>query len=507
MKSRNQLILSIMCALFVSSISNASVLLNAGGESAFDHLVELEKIALENDGHRAAGSLGHIMSANYIAQKLLAVGYKVELIPFEFTKYDQMRDATLKVNETSLKDKEEFNVMTFSPSGSLAQAEVVAIDLELGEGNTSTSGCEKEDFTEAVSGKVALIQRGSCSFQQKAQNAQKAGAVAAMIFNQGNEETRKELFGGTLSGDAEISIPVLSLPYALGVELSEKTDVKIEIAAETKVETKTTYNVVAETPGGRTDNVVMLGSHLDSVPEGPGLNDNGSGSAGILDVALRIMPVLDASSQKYNKLRFSWWSAEEVGLIGSSRYVDSLSADQKANIALYLNFDMIASPNYMLGVFDGDGSSHGQTGPEGSDAIERLFEMHFGLSGDKSVAVEMSGRSDYAPFAEVGIPVGGLFTGAEGTKSESEAKLFGGTAGEAYDKCYHKECDGLENINKDALAANVDAISFAALTYAYSTSEVNGNKFERSLSREKMDNQIHFDRTGNVHCGDEHLLE
>lgn len=494
-----------LIALSASTSSFGGMLLNAGGQGAYEHLEAIQKIATENNGHRAAGSIGHVMSANYIAQQLLAVGYKVELIPFEFTKYDQVGDGAFAVDADSYKDKTDFNVMTFSPSGVVENIQAVAIDLELGDGNKSTSGCEAEDFTESVKGKVALIQRGSCAFADKAKNAQTAGAVGVLIFNQGSEETRKELFNGTLSSEAGITIPVLSLPYAKGVELSKSPEAKISISAKTKIETKTTYNVVAETPGGRANNVVMLGSHLDSVPAGPGMNDNASGSAGILDVAIRIMKVLDGSAENYNKLRFAWWSAEEVGLIGSSRYVDSLSADQKSNLALYLNFDMIASPNYMLGVFDGDGSTHNEAGPKGSDAIERLFTMHFGLTGEMSVPVEMSGRSDYAPFAEVGIPVGGLFTGAEGTKSLEEEKLFGGTAGEAYDVCYHKECDSLDNINKDALASNTDAIAFAALTYAYSTSEVNGNKFERSQSRKKLNNQIHFDRTGNVHCGDEHL--
>lgn len=502
-------LLTKLCILsfMVPATTLGGVLLNAGGAGAFEHIEALYKISGENDGHRAAGSSGHIMSANYIAQKLLKAGYKVNLIPFDFTKYDQVGVASLSIDEQTYIDETDFNVMTFSPSGKLVEQEVKAVDLALGEGNASTSGCEKEDFSEEVKGKIALIQRGSCSFLQKAQNAQDAGAVGVIIFNQGNEETRKELFGGTLSGDSKLKIPVYSLPYALGVELSQKDGSLISLEAVTKVETKITYNVVAETPGGRADNVVMLGSHLDSVPAGPGLNDNGSGSAGILDVALRLIKVLDKGQTNYNKVRFAWWSAEEVGLIGSSRYVEALTADEKSNLALYLNFDMIASPNYMLGVFDGDGSTHNEAGPKGSDAIERLFELHFGLTGDQSVAVEMSGRSDYAPFAEVGIPVGGLFTGAEGTKTEEQQTLFGGTAGEAYDACYHKECDNLDNINKDALSSNVDAIAFAALSYAYSTSEVNGNKFERSVSKEKLNNQIHFDRTGNVHCGDEHLLK
>ena len=500
--------ITLLCVL-TGVYAHAGMFLNNSGQSAYDHLLALQKIAEDNGGHRAAGSLGHSMSANYVAQQLLAVGYEVKLLPFEFTKYDQLGEATLSSllgdTTTEYKEKEDFNVMSFSPSAHIS-GEIESVDLELGAGNSSSSGCEQDDFTSFSKGKIALIQRGTCAFSQKAVNAQNAGAVAVLIFNQGNEPTREDAFGGTLSADANIKIPVFSLSYKLGVSLSNTTDAVLNMQVQTVVETKTTYNVVAETPGGRADNVVMLGSHLDSVPAGPGLNDNGSGSAGILDVAIRIMDVLAADGQNYNKLRFSWWSAEEVGLIGSSRYVDSLSDDEKSNIALYLNFDMIASPNYMLGVFDGDGSSFNQEGPKGSDAIERFFQLHFGLAGTGSVPVEMSGRSDYAPFTEVGIPVGGLFTGAEGTMSEEEANLFGGIAGEAYDKCYHKECDSIDNINQDALISNVNAIASAALTYAYSTHEVNGSKFERSQSKQKSINHIRFQKTDNVHCSHEEDL-
>lgn len=488
----------------ISSIQAQGVL-NLGADGAYKHLEALHQIAVENDGHRAAGTLGHTFSANYIAQELLKAGYIVQLVPFDFTKFDQIGDAQLvsAVGDEvqSFVEGEEFNVMSFSASADISSAEIQAVDLELGEGNNSTSGCEAEDFESFVPGKIALVQRGACSFLQKAQNAENAGAVGVIIFNQGNEPTRKGLFGGTLSADADLEVPTFSVSYDIGVKLSETEATTISMTAETKVETLITYNVLAETPGGDAENVVMLGSHLDSVPAGAGMNDNGSGSAGILEVAIKMIDVLNESERPYNKLRFAWWSAEEVGLIGSSRYVNALSDDEKTNIAMYLNFDMIASPNYKLSVFDGDGSSYGQVGPDGSDSIEQLFQLFFAFEGTGSVAAELSGRSDYAPFAEVGIPVGGLFTGAEGTMSEEEAEMFGGVAGEAYDACYHQECDNLDNINKEALAKNTNAIAFSALTYAYSTKVVNGEKASRSMSKMIRRNQVRFDPTGNVHCG------
>ena len=501
--------LLIVLSLLVTVSAQASLFgINASGDDAYKHLEALAKIGEENSNTRSAGSPGHIMSANYIAQQLLAAGYLVELVPFTFAKYFQIEEpemsSTVDGVTTPHTFNEDFNILTPSPGGNIT-ATTMAIDLALGEGNESTSGCEPEDFKDFEAGKIAVLQRGACSFKTKADNAQNAGASGVVIFNQGNSESRKEPFNGSLGSaktveEQTLKIPVFSASYDKGVMFSENPNLELTLNNNAENKTVTTYNVIAETPGGRADNVVMMGSHLDSVDAGPGLNDNGSGSAGILEVAIKMMDVLDHEKNDYNKLRFAWWSAEEVGLIGSSRYVEALSDDEKTDIALYLNFDMIASPNYMIGVYDGDGSTFGDKGPEGSGAIERLFEMHFSFMGVGSVPTNLSGRSDYAPFAEVGIPFGGLFTGAEGIMTESEAKLFGGEAGKAYDECYHKFCDNLSNINKEALQKNVEAIGFVTLNYAYSTDEVNGNKFSRSLSRLKPDDQIRFEATGSSHC-------
>ena len=496
---------------FATSVGEFERTLSA--EGVMEHLLSLQQIAMDNNGHRAAGTDGHTFSANYISQKLLAAGYEVKLIPFDFDQFNQLETGVLNLalgdSTETLVDTQDFNIMSFSGSGAVT-AKAVAVDLDLGEGNKSSSGCEVSDFENFPAGAIALIQRGACSFAQKAENASKAGAVAALIFNQGNEPTRKELLQGTLGESYDRSIPVFGLNYERGVALSESPETEITVSAKTEVANLITYNVVAETPGGNPDNVVMLGAHMDSVPAGPGINDNGSGSAGILEVAIKMMEVIKASDKPYNKLRFAWWSAEEVGLIGSARYVESLDEDSKARIAMYLNFDMIGSKNYKLGVFDADGDTHGQEGPEGSAAIEQFFQMYYTLAGTKSTDVELSGRSDYAPFAEVGIPVGGLFTGAEGTKTEAEAGLYGGVAGEAYDACYHKVCDTVDMINMDALEVNVNAIGFAALTYAYSTYAVNGTHANqrgisgRLMTRKMKRNQVRFERSHSAHCGHEH---
>jgi Zn-dependent M28 family amino/carboxypeptidase len=185
-----------------------------------------------------------------------------------------------------------------------------------------------------------------------------------------------------------------------------------------------------------------------------------------------------ASVTPQNKVRFAWWGAEEAGLFGSFSYVISLFPIELTKVALYLNFDMIGSPNHGFFIYDGnDSDAEGAgPGPAGSAEIEKTFERYFTSVGVPFKGTDFTGRSDYGPFILVGIPSGGLFTGAEGTKTEEEAALWGGTAGEPYDPCYHQPCDTFVNNNNFALEVNSDAIAYAVLEYAMSTAAVNGNK-------------------------------
>ena len=223
----------------------------------------------------------------------------------------------------------------------------------------------------------------------------------------------------------------------------------------------------------------MAGAHLDSVGEGNGINDNGSGSAALLETAEALA---DGKAPK-NAVRFAWWGAEEAGLLGSEHYVANMVANDPnkfQNIALYLNFDMVGSPNYMLGVYDGNGdvvrpADESTDAPEGSAAIERMLRTGSSTSSAPvRSTTAFSGRSDYGPFIAVNVPAGGLFTGAEGIKTAEQAALFGGTAGEAYDPCYHQSGDDLGNVSREALRANLAAILHAVERYARSTRSVNG---------------------------------
>jgi Zn-dependent M28 family amino/carboxypeptidase len=261
---------------------------------------------------------------------------------------------------------------------------------------------------------------------------------------------------------------VVSTSFQGGVSLAQPGSTATVTLA---IENHPQKNVIAELPGRNPGNVVMAGAHLDSVPAGPGINDNGSGSAALLELAQSMQKV-----KPQNTVRLAWWAAEEEGLLGSAAYVDGLNDAEKDRIALYLNFDMVASPNYIFMVYDGDESTWEApvVVPEGSVQIEDLFESYFTSVGVPYDDAEFSGRSDYEAFILNGIPAGGLFTGAEDEKTPEQAEIWGGTAGEWLDPCYHQACDDIDNLSLDALETNSDAIALAVLAYAYSTQSVNG---------------------------------
>ncbi|WP_214321902.1 M28 family metallopeptidase [Nonomuraea sediminis] len=454
--------------------SQKSLITSVAASATKKHLQALQDIANANGGTRAAGTPGLLASRDYVAGKLKKAGWNVTLQPFDFPFFKE--NATASMERTAPTPKVyaptppdgssvgDFATMTYSGSGNVTAA-LQNVDLMLPPGPTpssSNSGCEAADFAGFVPGNIALLQRGTCTFAVKAQNAQAAGASAAIIFNEG-QPGRTATLQGTLGGPG-VTIPVVGASFDVGQELSA-AGTAVHVVTNTTSEIRTTYNVIADSKYGDPNKVVMLGAHLDSVLAGPGINDNGSGSA----VDLTIAEALGKIPTR-NHLRIAWWSGEELGLLGSTFYVGNLAADQLAKIKLYLNFDMVASPNYALKIYDGDDSdqSGAPAGPPGSDEIEKLFEKYFDTIHQAHNGTDFDGRSDYGPFIAAGIPAGGLFTGAEGIKTAEEATLFGGTAGVAYDHCYHQACDTIANINDKALALNLGAIATAAVVYAFS---------------------------------------
>jgi Zn-dependent M28 family amino/carboxypeptidase len=420
------------------------------------HQEALQDIADGNGGTRASGTPGFDESVDYVVETLQAAGYAPVRQDFDFAFFQELSPPVLVGDGIVYTPDVDFFTMTYSGSGSVTAGDTVQPD---------NFGCEAGDFAGAVfTGQIALILRGVCNFSVKAALAEDAGALGVIIYN---DEARQDPFLGTL-GSPDFTVPVVGTSFTIGQQLADTT---VHLETSTVSELRPAANVIAETAGGRDDRVVVVGAHLDSVPEGPGIQDNGSGSAAILEIAVQMA---ELGIEPRNKVRFAWWGAEEFGLLGSQYYVDNLTKREQKDIALNLNFDMIGSPNFVRFIYDGDGSATGPKGPTGSKNIEQVFLEFFDGEDLPTEPTAFDGRSDYGPFIAVGIPAGGLFTGAEEIKTPEEVEIYGGTAGDQYDPCYHLACDTFDNISLEALDQMSDAAAHSVLIFAQTTSAVSG---------------------------------
>lgn len=460
-------------ALAATGTNSEALRAAVSADNIISHLEAFQAIADDNGGNRAADSAGYEESLEYIEDALEDAGYDPVRQPFTYDRYE-FESASLERVSPDPKTYvygEGFLHMTYSGADDVT-APLAAVDINLAGDHASTSGCEAGDFAGFTAGDIALIQRGTCSFRIKADNAVAAGASGVIIFNQGDVvpgDDRVGLFGGTLDLP-QAQIPVVSTTYANGAELAGLSGVEMHLAVAAEVSPVSSFNILADTDG-RADRTVVAGAHLDSVAEGPGINDNGSGSAAILETAIQMK---ELRIEPTNRVRFAFWGGEEDGLVGSTHYVTQLTAGQLKDHAVNLNFDMVGSPNFVRYVYDGDGSSFGNKGPDGSALVEQVFAEYFASEALPVAATSFDGRSDYLAFINNGIPAGGLFTGAEGLKTAEEAAVFGGTAGAAYDPCYHAACDTIENIDAEVLEQMADAIAHATLTFAMINSALNG---------------------------------
>ena len=426
------------------------------------HLEELQRIADRHDGNRAALTEGYEASARYVERTLKRAGYEVTRDPFTFG--FEVIDAealTLGTGETFAVDQ-----MQYAPS--TAEGGVTAP----GSVPNDVTGCTADSWAGVeATGTIAVISRGACSFAEKAIAAQAAGAIGAVVYN--NVE---EMLFGTLGEEGLVDIPVAGAGQADGAAIVAAVAAGTPLTLEVRyhVEEEESFNVIAETKAGRDDNVVVLGAHLDGVEDGPGLNDNGSGSAVLLEVAVQL-----AKQKKLNNtVRFAWWGAEELGLIGSTAYVEELAGQEGEldRIATYLNFDMVGSPNYVIGVYDADQSTYEAPVdvPPGSAETEAVFTGYFDSRDQAWVDTEFSGRSDYQAFILNGVPASGLFTGADDIKTDEEVALFGGTAGIRHDPNYHTPADDLSNVSREAIGIMAPAVAFATASLATDTAAING---------------------------------
>jgi Zn-dependent M28 family amino/carboxypeptidase len=433
------------------------------------HEQALQRIADANGGTRASGTSGFDASRDYVASQLRSYGYRTSIQPFEFPFFQETAPPAFERTAPTprvYQEDTDFATMDFSGSGDITGNVVPTNDIQIPPGPTpssSNSGCQAADYPAETSGNIALVQRGTCTFGEKAAAAKAAGAIGVIVFNEG-QEGRTEVVAGTLGGP--VTIPVIGTSFDNGKELYDLANAgttTVHITTHTFSENRTTYNVVGDTTKGDPNNTVVVGAHLDSVIDGPGINDDGSGTSTDLEIAKQLQRL---PGHTKNRVRFLFFGAEEEGLLGSQAYVASQTPEQIAQMKWMLDFDMLASPNFVRFVYDGDGSSGGPAGPQGSGEIEAVFNEFWNSRGLATEPTPFDGRSDYDSFTAEGIPAGGIFAGAEGVKTPEQASVFGGTAGQPYDPCYHLACDTFANLNTTALDQFSDADAHALAVFA-----------------------------------------
>lgn len=434
-----------------------------GTDAMMGHLRRLQDIAETNGNTRVIGTPGNRASVDYVANTLRDKGFDVATPEFVVRVFHAEPGSIAAGSGTFEARALQYTIGT--PPGGVV-APLVPARVE------ETPGCVAADYDGLpVAGAVVLVDRGSCSFKDKMVAAAARGAVAMIVADNVDEDE----MGGTLGEETDVSIPVVSVTMADGAALRAQAGT-VTLNLDARVDDVTARNVIAQTRTGSAADVVMVGAHLDSVAEGPGINDNGSGVAAVLETALQMGP----APQVRNAVRFGFWGAEEFGLVGSQRYLESLNIDGLRDIALYLNFDMIASPNAGYFTYDGDQSApRGRDDappwvPEGSAGIERVLVGYLKAAGKTAEDTSFDGRSDYDGFTLAGIPSGGLFAGAEENMTESQAKLWDGRAHEPFDPNYHKSTDTIDHINATALGIQGAGVGYAVGFYAADIAGRNG---------------------------------
>ncbi|KAK2691076.1 hypothetical protein QWA68_011044 [Fusarium oxysporum] len=405
-------------------------------------LQALYKIAHDNSNNRAFGLPGYKASLDFVLSRLGGGNhFAITVQPFK-NLFSQTRKIVLTgpdgehVDVVSL----QYNHATPLPDGVTASLALIPIDDVRG------SGCFEDQWKDIdVKGKVALIKRGKCQFANKLKLAKDNGASAAIVFNDNPNQTAGS---GSLGAESFGKLaPAGVVTYDKGNSWAERLkageNLEVNLTIDVLTEKRETWQIIADTKAGDSNSVVMLGAHLDSIQEGPGINDNGSGVAALLSIA--------ESVKKYknfkNKLRFAFWGAEESGMIGSTYYVSNLPRDEASKIRFYYNYDMIASPQPYYIVY-ADSNAH-------KSGAKYLYEF-LTNKGYPAEYTPFGASSDYVGFLELGIPTSGIFTGA----------------GVPQDACYHTPCDDIKNINQEAFLVNAKAAGYAAASLALSVDEV-----------------------------------
>lgn len=417
------------------------------------HLSQFQSIADMHSGTRQTGTPGYSASVDYVVNALKDNGFDVQTPDFELGIF-HVHAESLTIDGA----KVEAQAVEYSGATSAAGVSGPLVVVP----SDDSPGCESTDYESLpIAGAVVLVDRGGCYLSDKAAAAAGRGAIGLIIAN----DVEETAFSGALVEDDRVTIPVTSVGRAEGARLRTRTG-NMTLVVDARTDHVRAKNVIAQTTTGSSQNVVVVGAHLDSVRRGPGINDNASGVSAVLATAL----AMGSDPPVQNAVRFAFFGGEEEWLVGSDDYVKSLDLEALKDVALYLNFDMIGSPNPGYFTLDGDLSAPADPEfpqlPEGSAGIEQAFSDFLGDGGIPTQDLTVDGRGDYHAFVRAGIPAGQLFTGSEAVMTSQQAELWGGRAGEPFDPNYHTAGDTLSNVNRAALDITVPAIGHVVGTYA-----------------------------------------
>ncbi|MBM2614210.1 M28 family peptidase [Actinoplanes sp. LDG1-06] len=412
--------------------------------SVLRHLQKMQQITDAGGGVRTPGSPGFAGAAKYVESVLGAAGYQVRRHTFTFN-YTEILAARLKILPDGA--DQQIQVINYTPSTPVGgiQAPFVVVPVD------ATTGCEESDYAGlGAPGSIVLLRRGGCPFTIKQRTAAAAGAVAVIIYNNAPGKVY-----GSLGAPTDGVIPTAAVTGELGEQLAAAPPARVELEAREIIESRETVNITADTARGDPGDILVVGAHLDTIPESPGMNDDASGAAAVLEFAR-----LAAKAPLKKKLRFAFWSAEEWGQVGSFEYLAALPPEELARISGYVDLAKLGSPNFIRGVLDG------AAGPAGSDRLSAALASGFTAQRLTWKTVELGGlaSSDWLAFTDAGIPASGLFSGTEDLKTEADRQLFGGVAGQPYDPCHATACDRVENLNRTVLRQNVLAAAYALAT-------------------------------------------
>lgn len=431
----------------------------------FVHLRALQDIANANKGNRAEGTPGYDASVEYVAKALRDKGFDVSTPQFDRLYSLSPGKPAMTVAGRSY-PVDQASLLVRTPPGGVAGPPVRP---------TQASGCKAGDYPAAVpKGAIAVVDDAGCSVVDKQTSAVAKGAVALIVLSsadgQGSPPT---LFSPGYFKQLTVPVAVVGAGGAAAVA---RATAPVRLVLDAENGTITSRNVLAQTKTGSSHEVVMVGAHLDSPRGGPGINDNGSGVAAVLETALQLGPLAPVN----NAVRFVFWGAEQDGANGAMDYVFGMDRDQLNDIALYLDFTMLGSPNAGFFTDDGDQSGPPAPGiafgdvPEGSAGIERTLSAYLNLAGKRPADMPLSTRADYHPFMVAGVPIGGTTAGASQAKTTVQARLWGGQAGAPFDAGYQSPRDTIDNVSRDVLAVMGPGVAFAVGDYAESIVGVNG---------------------------------